>query len=277
MSTSDSPRMLIICGDSGGANALVQVIRQLNSDNKGKVLIFAYREAIEIMSKANFSFSVLDEKITDSGIQDLLQKCKPEIIITGTSVNYVDLEKNFIYSARKLKIPCLAVLDFWANYSQRFSDDAGQLKYVPDKIAIMDELAYSEMIAEGFNPDILIITGQPVFDTLVGCKLNFNNETRQKIRNDYHIHTNELFIVFVSQELVKFFGEDESNPQFIGYTEHSVLNNLITVLEQISQDCKKQLVLIIRPHPCEKPDKYKMFKSNFIRIIFKKFDSIWIF
>ena len=266
----NSPKIVVICGDPGGANAIVPVIRQLHSEKKEPILVFAYRQAIDIMLKNNILFSALDEKITDSLIQDLLQSNRPAIIVTGTSFDPIGLEVKFIHAARKLNIPTLTILDYWCIYSLRFSEKEGDLKYVPDKIAIMDEVAYSEMIAEGFHPDTLIITGQPAFDSLAGCKLNFNNEKCQLLRSGFHIHSNELFIVFVSEPISTFFGEDESNPQFLGYTEKSVLNNLVNALEQISQDCNKHIVLLIRPHPREKPDEYEKITSNFIRIIVHK-------
>ena len=264
------PRILIICGDPGGANAVVPVIKQLHSEKKGTILVFAYRQAIDIMKKNDISFSSLDEKISDSAILDILHSNRPVIIVSGTSCNPIGLEIKFIHAARQLKIPYLAILDYWCNYSMRFSREEGDLKYVPDKIAIMDIAAYHEMIAEGFHPDNLIITGHPAFDALAECKSNFTSENRQKIRNSFHLKINELFIVFVSEPVSIFFGEDDSNPQFIGYTEKSVLNNLVTALEQISKDFNKRIVLLIRPHPREKPDDYEKITSNTIRIIVSK-------
>ena len=233
MSAKNIPQVVVICGDPGGANAIVPVIKQLYSEKKMEILVFAYKQAIDIMEKNNISFFTLDEDITNSAIQDVLQKNHPSIIVTGTSVNTIDLEKKFIRAARKLKIPSIAVLDFWSNYSLRFSDDVGDLKFVPEKIAIMDEIASNDMIAEGFHPDTLIVTGQPAFDALEKFKLMYNNENRQKIRNEFHIHENEFFVLFLSQPLSRMYGDDESNPRFLGYTEKTVIRNLVAALNKI--------------------------------------------
>ncbi len=267
MSAKNIPQVVVICGDPGGANAIVPVIKQLYSEKKMEILVFAYKQAIDIMEKNNISFFTLDEDITNSAIQDVLQKNHPSIIVTGTSVNTIDLEKKFIRAARKLKIPSIAVLDFWSNYSLRFSDDVGDLKFVPEKIAIMDEIASNDMIAEGFHPDTLIVTGQPAFDALEKFKLMYNNENRQKIRNEFHIHENEFFVLFLSQPLSRMYGDDESNPRFLGYTEKTVIRNLVAALNKISQDYKKRIALIIRPHPREKSDEFKNITSKVIRII----------
>lgn len=262
-------RIVVICGDPGGANAIVPVIKRLRSE-KEDVQVFAYLQAIGIMEKNNILFSSIDEKITLPDIQEILQKNHPAILVTGTSFNTIDLEIKFIKVAQKLAIPTLAVLDFWSNYSLRFYDMQEERRYIPDKIAIMDEIAYSEMIAEGFRPDLLIVTGQPAFDALAGFKLNFDTEKRQKIRRDLTIHAHELMVVFVSQPLSKIYGDDESNPRFLGYTEKTVLKNLIAALEIQSHDCKKDITLIIRPHPSEKTDAYEKIASKSIRTIVTK-------
>lgn len=262
-----SSRIIIVCGDPGGANAVVPVINRLNLDKKRDILVFAYRQAIDIMEKNTILFSALDEKVTRSDILEIFKRNKPAIIVTGTSFNTIDLEKKFISVARKQKIPCLAILDFWTNYSLRFSDDQGNLECLPDKIAIMDTIAYTEMIAEGFQPDSLIITGQPAFDALRECKGIFNNESRKKTRQKFQIHDKELLVVFVSQPLSIIYGDDESDPRFLGYTEKSVIKILVAALDTISLDCKKEIVLIIRPHPREKPDDYEKIGSDKVRIL----------
>lgn len=267
MPARNSPQVVVICGDPGGANAIVPVIKQLHSEKKGDVMVFAYFQAIDIMSKNNISFFALDEKITNSEILEILQRNQPAIIVTGTSFNAINLEKKFICAARNQKIPCLAILDFWTHYSLRFSDDQGDLKYIPNKIAIMDEVAYRAMIAEGFQPDTLVVTGQPAFDALLECKEKFSNITNQQIRYNFRIRAHELFVVFVSQPLSRVFGNDESNPLYLGYTEKTVLKNLVTALDTISQNCKQDIVLIIRPHPREKTEDYEMIISDFIRIL----------
>jgi len=267
MPETRSTRIIVVCGDPGGANALVPVIKQLHSEKKWDVLVFAYLHARDIMENNSILFSMVDDKITLPDIEKILNENYPAILITGTSFNGVDLEIKFIRVAQKLAIPTLAILDFWSNYSLRFCDRQEGLLYIPDKIAIMDEIAWSEMIAEGFQPNALIVTGQPAFDGLAEFKLNFDAGKRRKIRHFFKIHASELMVVFVSQPFSSVCGEDESNPRFPGYTEKTVLISLITTLEMLSQDCKRDIALIIRPHPSEKPDSYDKITSNVIRII----------
>jgi hypothetical protein len=46
-----------------------------------------------------------------------------------------------------------------------------------------------------------------------------------------------------------------------------VLKVLISSLETISQECNKDIALLIRPHPREKIEDYKQISSDIIRII----------
>ena len=103
-------------------------------------------------------------------------------LLTATSANGIDLEKLFLGAARRLGVPALAVLDFWSNYRQRFSDQRDNLIYLPDRIAVMDEHARTEMIAEGFAPELLSVTGQPAFDALEPAQQRFTPDARAAVR-----------------------------------------------------------------------------------------------
>jgi predicted glycosyltransferase len=63
------------------------------------------------------------------------------------------------------------------------------------------------------------------------------------------------------------YGEDESNPRFLGYTEKTVITYLVSALNEISRDCKKDITLIIRIHPRETPDEFNKIRSDDIRIL----------
>jgi hypothetical protein len=265
-----NPRILVICGDPGGANVIVPVTQHLLAGKRGEILVFAYRQAIEIIAGNNIPFTALDETITEPEIRNLLSTINPAIVVAGTSFNSIELEKKFIHAARLNGIPCLAILDFWFNYSTRFSDMAGDLKYLPNKIAIMDDVAQEEMIAEGFDPASLVITGQPAFDTFAAYKSRFTREKCTGIRNRFPVREDELFIVFVSQPLSELYGEDESGPRYMGFTEKIVVKQVIEALELLAEECNKRIFLLIRPHPREATDKYENVRGKSIRICVSK-------
>src|SRR5207248_11353111 len=67
-------------------------------------------------------------------------------------------------SELKGHVPSVYVLDFWSNYWQRFSDSGKDLKFLPEKICVMDNAAEEAMIAEGIPPDRIAVTGNPHFE-----------------------------------------------------------------------------------------------------------------
>ena len=133
--------IIVICGDPGGANGDCARSKKNEAMDIGTVHVFAYRQACNVMDAKTIKYSVADEQISDLSINNLFTELQPGIIITGTSFNSIDLEKKFIRIARERKIPCISILDYWSNYSIRFSDKEGLLKFLPDKIAIMDKRA----------------------------------------------------------------------------------------------------------------------------------------
>ena len=166
-----------------------------------------------------------------------------QFVLLGTSIG--DYEKNVVHWARLFNIPTLSVLDFWSNYSMRFVDIFGAA-CLPDKIAIMDEHARDEMIAEGFPPEKLVITGQPAFDCLADRRALFDSldtgpyTRRYAIRRAHGVHPDTKLIVFASQPWSKM-------PDDLGYTEHTVIPLLIDALAEVAPDSH----VIIRPHPRE--------------------------
>lgn len=71
-------------------------------------------------------------------------------------------------------------------------------------------------------------------------------------------------VVFASEPVLS------GNPlhtQYPGYTEEIVLKYLINALEKIQLKISSRIVLVIRPHPKEEPEKFRLINSKIIRII----------
>ena len=268
------PNLIAVSGDSGGSNALVPVIQLLQKDAQLNVIVSAYRQATDIMAKNKIPFMALTEETSIATIRSLIEIIKPNILVCGTSFKSSVLEKKFILVAQEMKIPSLAIIDFWSNYSLRFCNDDGQLANLPDKIAVMDERAFNEMVSEGFNPDSLVITGQPVFDDLMECKTGFTLQKRQRIWDFFGIVSDSTFVFFCSQPISKLYGSDDSNPLYLGYDEKKVLNLLLSTLEKVSLTHNKKITLLIRPHPREGLLNYKDIESKQITIIVSKEEDL---
>src|SRR5207248_7788246 len=76
---------------------------------------------------------------------------------------------------------------------------------------------------------------------------------RAALRRELGVGETERLVFFASQPLADLYGRDASNPLFPGYTEHTVLRALIEALRRIAARRPNRLVLLVRPHPRERP------------------------
>lgn len=259
-------RLVAVCGDPGGASALAPVLELMAREGRVTVDAFAYRQACYIWQKRGLRFEALDENLPQEEIDSLLRIPATRLLLTGTSVNGVDLEKSFIESARRRKLPSLALLDYWSNYGARFSVGEGKQACLPDRIAVMDEWARDEMLAEGFDAARLVVTGQPAFDALLG-KSRVNDVERQRVRDGLNIAHDDLVVLFASQPLAEVNELSRGDPQWLGYDERTVLTGLLRALDAISQAHARQIVLLILPHPRESRAIFAGVGSASVRVL----------
>ena len=185
-------------------------------------------------------------------------------------MNGADLEQKFIVAARELGIPSLCVLDFWANYRGRFADAEGRLAFLPNRIAIMDERARSEMLGEGFADEMLVVTGQPAFDALTARRRAETPEQRSKRRRALGVGDDDLLVVFASQALIEICLLKGLAPDAFGFTEFTVLSQAVATLEMLSREHGRRIVLLVRPHAREPLEKFREIQSNHEEMIISR-------
>lgn len=257
----------MVAGDPGGAKAVVPVVEVLLSETGYRVQSLLYREAQDVWAKHGLAFEQLDESTSTADAERILTNSQAQLLVAGTSYNGIDLEKKFITAARKLGVPSLAVLDFWSNYATRFSDEEGKLAHLPDRIAVMDAVARDEMVAAGFDPTQLVITGQPALDDLITYKESHASEHRAALRLAFGVSETDRLVLFASQPLASVFGDSAEQPLYLGYTETIVLDALVNALESIAKSHSERITLLIRPHPRENSKTFEERRSSSIRII----------
>lgn len=254
-----------IGGDPGGAEAVAPVLAALQAP--GVTLhAFAYRQAVEIWRARVAGVQAVSEAATVEDCEGMLRECGAEVLLLSTSSNGIDLEKKFTQAARTLAVPSVAVLDLWTNYRSRFADADGELAFLPDRIAIMDERAREEMRGVGIPAERLVLTGQPAFDELAAWKRQADPTSRAAIRNAFGVIADELFVVFGSQPLSATYGDDTGRPGHPGFTEDSVAALMVGALDAIALETGRRIVLLVRPHPREMADAHSRLISDAIRI-----------
>src|SRR5437764_14273443 len=152
MNPSRKP-ILVIAGDAGGAAALLPVISAL-ANRSHDLHVLAYGAAPQIWLKAGLAYRELPASNVDPG--KILRQLTPCLLLAGTSMNGIDWEKQFISAARREAVPSLALLDFWSNYRERFSDHSGKLQYLPGHIAVIVETARALIITPRCGADGMV-------------------------------------------------------------------------------------------------------------------------
>lgn len=167
----------------------------------------------------------------------------PDIFIAGTSAG--DSPDKRIMCELK-GTPSLYVLDFWSNYSQRFSTAGTKdLAYLPTRICIMDNIAKEEMLAEGFPAERLVVTGNPHFDHFADAV------TRE--------HEDAKRILFISQPF-SALGE-MSGFSRAAFDEYATLKDLLEILDTLPEE----YYVSLRLHPKELAGKYTEFLGERVR------------
>ena len=256
------PRPLIVAGsgDPGGANALGPVLETLRADGRTRVQALAYRHAREVWQRRGLAFEELAEN-SEGALQEAAQ-----LVLTSTSLNGLDLEKQFVAAARMRGIPSLVVLDYWSKYRERFSSDDGALDRLPDMIAVMDEQARAEMIVEGFDADQIVVTGQPAFDELPQWRADFTDEQHRAVRAQFGVDADGLLVVFASQPFASYRGSDSTQSGYMGFEERAVAASLLRALEAAGATTAQPITLVIRPHPRENLANFDHLRSARVRL-----------
>lgn len=256
-------QILVVAGDPGGANAVAPVIEEFNRDGCSKIIPYAYNEAVGLWESRGINVTALPDNCTIQDINGIIQRIRPDLLLTATSYNSKHYENYFIFAANREGIRSVALLDYWNNYWIRFRDSTGTT-FLPNLIAVMDERARVEMIGEGFDPASLIVTGHPAYDDLNVWRERFDAEKREKIRADLGVQKDHLLVLFASEIQYSVTAGEQLYP---GYTNVEIITRLIAVLDEISTETGQGITLLIRPHPREDQRMFEGLRGEGIDLI----------
>ncbi|GAB3265663.1 hypothetical protein [Chitinimonas naiadis] len=230
--------LAVVGGDPGGGNALAPVVELLRERSIPHRL-FAYAQSATAWRECGWHVEEADEP--------QLAACAG--LLCSTSVNESMYELRWIQSARELGLPSLALQDFWSNYRPRFMQHGTVC--LPNRIAVPDELARQEMLAEGFAAEQLLITGQPTLDKLAHGAAPLDAERRQILRANCGVGDDEDLLVFVSQPL-RMLARQLGQDRYID--EQAALQDVESALLQLN----RPIALRVKPHPRENPADFTM-------------------
>ncbi len=253
-------KILLFSRDSGGSNVIIPLIKPLKRRDY-KVFLFGKDIALKNYRLRGYKGKNISSVISIINVDNLvkfLMKEKFDFIITSTSGD--DYTERYLWKAAEIvKIPTFAILDNWINYGLRFSEyDQPRLEeynrskthgFLPTKILVMDQFAKTKMLKLGFDNSRILISGQPHFDYIYSKKKVYTEKTIQKFRRKIGCQEEELLITYISEGISKSYNENNPNKHYWGFTERSILINLINVLTKICQNSNLKVKLLIKLHP----------------------------
>lgn len=254
------PRIISVCGDPGGARALIPVIELLEKNSRVDLKHFAYSAAMDVMLQSGLVVNPLHASVANrAGVGIIMEDFLPNLLLTATSMHELAFEKKFIQQAQQMVIPSLSVVDFWSNYPMRFNDSSGKLKYLPTKIAVLDPYSKAQMLQQGFPDDRIVITGQPAFEQMEKMAGSAETFDPRQVKSEYGLNPDDRLVLFYSQPIRKYF---YGTPAYPGFDEHTVLQDLVKIMQNIQYASQIPAVLGIIPHPTQQAENFIEFKDK---------------
>lgn len=229
-------KVLTICSQAGGANALLPVIGKIGP--KIKVYSICDGPAKGIFADHSIPYFTLG----DQDLSRLLEDEAPCLLLLGQACpaqGELALEQKATLVAKEMNIPILSLSDFWTNGTQYFSDTSGVLSQdlLPDTITVIDNTQLEIMIEDGFPPEKLVVTGNPHFDSLDLKSAQFTGEDRHEIRARNGVHE-ERFIFYAAHVQKKY-------EKMYGFCDLHVLN----VLDEGLREIDYEVATVVKMHP----------------------------
>jgi hypothetical protein len=246
------PVVAAVCGDAGGAAALLPVLQHLNEQNQVIIHAFAYTHGERMLRTAGFTVESIPVDASASWIKERLTATNARLLLAATSDNGLDHERRFVAGARQCGIQSLGVLDFWSNYARRFATTEHPLGALPDILAVMDDHAMQGLQAAGIPASVIRVTGHPGFDTLSMRRAAFSAADAKVLRHRIGTPDEALLILFVSQPFEHGASVSILDAETLGFTANQVQTAVIAAARNIASRRRVPVHLVIRPHPRER-------------------------
>ena len=251
-------RIIFAHQDLGGMRALAPVLSQLSELKDFEIYSFSGRSpnGTEKPLPGNItheSFPMENGFSSEKKLRHAIRTLDPEVIVTATSIQPHSIDKRIHLIAREANIPCVSILDYWCRYLDRYSrmQPYEEFAYLPDYIFVMDKFSRKEMIAEGFRPETLIVTGHPYLAWLYANKPTLSDDNRTRIRDRYGMNGKTIitFVCEPSHDMVH--NEQYRFPLYEGNGARMVvvLGAFLEVLNDLCGENADKFLLVNKLHP----------------------------
>lgn len=193
----------------------------------------------------------------------LVSASDADVVLAGAGC-YNTLEHDARLAARTLSIPCVAVLDYWFEYSARFHrrGAGGAVASWPDLVCAPDETAAAELIEAGCRRHSVAVTGPPNIEDSLSWWATHATLDRQSLACHFQVPAERPLVVFFSEPYHarpdgrKLMGpgglyHDDGRPLF-GYTATQMLDQTLDALDRaVRQSGCVPPHVVVKAHPLE--------------------------
>lgn len=267
-------RVALAAHDAGGARAIFPVAAELQRRGVATLALLAgpaekiWREETTGLT----AFTTSDDASVES-LAEQLGASGAQVLLAASGL-YNQFEHTVRLAARRVGIPIVAALDSWLNYGERFEREKDGVvgRSRPDRVCAIDDWTREGLLAAGFAPSSVFVTGHPDLEKTVRDCQALSAEEIRAARHVNGVSGDGLLVVFLSDPFyegpnLKFHVGPgatiypDGSPIF-GYTVFDVLPAVLKELDAalIAQDTTCDL--IIRPHPWEHEEALHMILAQ---------------
>ena len=265
--------VLLCATDAGGARNLAPLLKVIKKRGYQSYLVTSKNmTGLFDLQYANLiDASSID--ISANSVKKLIESVEPTAIICGTT-RYMSIDRLLISEGKKKDIRTVVVLDEWFNHRLRFENEKGELVFLPDAIACMDENAKKGAVEEGIPEELCFITGSPSLTDLTNRAEAFIKKPGP-LPDFLKTKKSTPIFTFMSQPFTADYGSKKGEHgalgSFLGYTEETVKKDIQNVVKKINKPC----IIVEKLHPSSELDDMDYSINENIRWIRIKKTDLW--
>lgn len=255
-------KIISVAHDPGGARAVFPLLQMLQ-ENGYPVLAIAAGPAREIAAEefSGIPQLRLEDEVSAADLLRVLNDNAASLLISAAGL-YNRIEHTTRRAARGAGVPVVAVLDWWCFFGERFRRRSGSGQFEnsrPDLVLALDETSRADLIAEGFDPGEILVTGAMNLESSAR-RLAIHSSHRGDLRSRFGVAADADCAVFFSEPYIRasdglpWDGDggyfNAAGDPILGYTAGGMLEEVVGALAQCYDD-GKVTVLLVKPHPME--------------------------
>ena len=251
-------RLLVILEEMGGARFALPALRKHSSDVK----TVASATVASFLNNNGLQNVIIEPD--ENSLREIISRCRSRQLVIGTGA-LDGLCQSAMVLCQTLQVRFKSFVDHWTWFKERYTYADEWI--LPDKIAVIDDIAFQEAKRSGLPENRLIIVGHPHLEQLTIVPDGLKRRADAWRQN--HQLEKEFIVGFVSE----VYRDDYpvGSEHYPGFDEYEVYQDLEKAIEEMNHARKPALV--VKPHPRECHNKYPIVPGEYPKIVFEGFDT----